>query len=183
MDEHQKNTDANVQDGGAASGEGKAKVIRAGSEANKSERQASRGNGAGNNPGSADTVKDAVKDAAEQATTEAARTIRRAGQQAMEGAGAVTVAAARVSEHMSEGIREQVREGMGGGEVLSEWTSFAQRAYARNMQAMGDLIHCYTPFRLLHWQANLFNATVVDWVETNARILQQAKHKTYAAMA
>lgn len=183
MEEHQNKTDATVQDGGAASSEGKAKVIRAGSEANKSERQASRGNGAGNNPGSADTVKDAVKDAAEHATTEAARTIRRAGQQAAESAGAVTVAAARVSEDMRESIRKGMSEGVGGGEAFSEWTSFARRAYARNMQAMGDLMHCYTIFRLLQWQTNLFNATVADWVETNARILQQAKHQTYATLS
>jgi hypothetical protein len=162
MDEHQNNMETGSQDEGAGSGAGKPKVMRAGGEA-KSNRQAPRGNGS------------SEEKASERAdAAEVSPAILRAGQQAVKSAGAATETAARVSERMDECI--------GGGEALSEWTSFARRAYHRNTQAMAELRGCYTLFHLLQWQTNLLNATVSDWVETNARILQQVTHKNYAAM-
>ena len=158
MEEHQNTMETGFQDEGAGSGEGKPKVMRAGGEA-KSNRQALRGNGSSEE-----------KASERSGATEAARTIVRAGQQAKEGAEDAVHVAARVSESM------------GGGQVLGEWTSFAGRAYHRNTQAIAELRGCYTVFHLLQWQTNLLNATVSDWVETNARILQQVTHKNYAAM-
>lgn len=162
MEEHQNNMETGSQDEEAGSGEGKPKVMRAGGEA-KSNRQALRGNGSSEE-----------KASERGGATEAARTIVRAGQQAKEGAEDAVHAAARVSERMGDG--------MDGGEALSEWTSFAGRAYHRNTQAMAELRGCYTVFHLLQWQTNLLKATVSDWVETNARILQQVTHKNYFAM-
>jgi hypothetical protein len=158
MEEHQNNRETGSQDEGAGSGEGKAKVMRAGGEA-KSNRQAPRGNG-----GSEEKASE------RSGATEAARTIVRAGQQAKEGAEDAIYAAAHVSERM------------GDGQVLGEWTSFVGRAYHRNTQAMAELRGCYTVFHLLQWQTNLLSATVSDWVETNARIMQQVTHKNYSAM-
>jgi hypothetical protein len=45
------------------------------------------------------------------------------------------------------------------------------------MQAVGDLMHCYTLSSLLQWQSNLLSATVVDLAGTNARILRLVTHK------
>jgi hypothetical protein len=157
MEEHQNNMDTGSQGEGAASGDGKPKVMRAGGEA-KSDRQALRGNGS------------SEEKASERGGAEAVRTIRRAGQQAKEGAEDAIQTAARVGESM------------GDGQVLGEWTSFAGRAIFRNTQAMAELRGCYTLFHLLQWQTNLLKATVSDWVETNARILQQVTHKNYSAM-
>ena len=160
MEEHQNTMETGSQDEGAGSSEGKPKVMRAGSEA-KSERRILRGSGASNG-GNLPAVSD-------NDTAEAARTILRAGQQAKEGAEDAVHVAARVSERMGEG--------MDGGEALSAWTSFAGRAYHRNTQAMAELRGCYTVFHLLQWQTNLFNATVADLWNTNARILRLVTHK------
>ena len=153
MEEHQNNMETGSQDEEAGSGEGKPKVMRAGGEA-KSNRQVLRSNGSSEE-----------KASERGGATEAARTIVRAGQQAKEGAEDAIYAAARVSERM------------GDGQVLGECTSFAGRAYHRNTQAMAELRGCYTVFHLLQWQTNLLKATVSDWVETNARVLQLVLRK------
>ena len=151
MEEHHNNTDTHVQDD--SSGDGTAKVIRSGSEAKSGRRVLRSGAGNDGNQGNG----------SDHGTTEAARSIVRAGQQVLEGAEAATDAA--------------VDESTGGGRVLEEWASFARRAYLRNTQAVGDLMHCYTLSSLLQWQTNLLSATVVDLVGTNTRILQLVTHK------
>ena len=154
MEEHQNNTDTHVQDD--SSGDGTAKVIKAGSEA-KPGRRVLRGGGASNGGDQAQ--------GSDYGTTEAARTIVRAGQQTLEGAEATTHATVDAGEST------------GAGQVLGEWANFAERATLRNAQAVGDLMHCYTLSSLLQWESNLLSATVVDWVGTNARILRLVMHK------
>jgi hypothetical protein len=156
MEEHQNNTDTHVQED--SSGDGTAKVIKAGSEA-KPGRRVLRG-GAGNNGNQADGSDHGITEAA---PAEAAQRVVRAGQQALEDAEAVTAAA--------------VDESTGGGRVLDEWASFVRRASLRNTQAVGELMHCYTVSSLLQWQINLLNATVIDVWGTNARILRSVTHK------
>ena len=155
MEEHQNNTDTDVQDTQADSGDGAPKVIKAGSEA-KAGRRVLRGGGNGGNR---------ADDGSDHDATEAARTIVRAGQQALEGAEAATHAAVDAGEST------------GGGQVLGEWASFARRAYLRNTEAVAELMHCYTLSSLLQWQSNLLSATVVDLTGTNARILQLVTRK------
>ncbi|HSO41700.1 MAG TPA: hypothetical protein VLR47_02455, partial [Rhodospirillales bacterium] len=70
-------------------------------------------------------------------------------------------------------------ESTGAGQVLGEWASFVRRASLRNMQAVGDLMHCYTFHSLLQWQSNLLSATVVDFTGTNSRLLQLVTSKAY----
>ena len=149
MEEHQNNTDG--QDTQGDSGEGAPKVIKAGSEA-KAGRRVLRGATNGGNPAEASDH-----------AAEAVRSVVRAGQQAVEGGRAATYAVAE--------------ESIGGGKVLDEWASFARRAYLRNTEAVGDLMHCYTPSSLLQWQSNLLSAAVIDWAGTNARILRLVTHK------
>jgi hypothetical protein len=193
MEEHQNNTDTDVQDNQADSGDGAPKVIKAGSEA-KAGRRVLRG-------GASDSGNPA--EGSDHGATEAARSVLRAGQQALEGAGAATYAAvdssnpAEGSDQATEAARSIVRAGQqtlegaeatthatvdagestGAGQVLGEWANFAERATLRNAQAVGDLMHCYTFSSLLQWQSNLLSATVVDWVGTNARILRLVMHK------
>jgi hypothetical protein len=150
MEEHQNNM--HVQDSQGDSGEGTAKVIKAGSEA-KAGRRVPRGD----DSGSGNLAKGSDHPAA------AVRNVVRASQQAVE--------AARVATHAV------AEESTGGGKVLDEWASFIERAALRNTQALGDLMDCYTLSSLLQWQSNLLSATVVDWAGTNARILRLVTHK------
>ena len=145
MEEHQNNTD--VQDTQAGSGNGASKVMRAGSEA-KSGRRVLRSGGASNDGNQPDV--------ADHATDEAARSIVQAGQQALEGAEAATHAAAEASDSK------------GAGQALEELANCVGRAYHRNIQAVSDLMHCYTFQSLLQWQSNLLNATITDWTEAFA---------------
>jgi hypothetical protein len=150
MEEHQNNM--YVQDSQGDSGEGTAKVIKAGSEARAGRRVLRGGATNGGNPAQASDH-----------AAEAARSAVRASQQAVEGTRAATYAVAE--------------ESIGGGKVLDEWPSFIERALERNTQALSDLMDCYTLSSLLQWQSNLLSATVVDWVGTNARILRLVTYK------
>ena len=153
MEEHQNNTD--VQDTQQAnSGDGTAKVIKAGSEA-KGGRRVLRGGVSNGGP--------QTEGSDHGATAEAARSVLRAGQQALEGARAATYAA--------------VDESAGDGQVLDEWASFVKRVTLRNTQAVGDLMHCYTVPSLLQWQSHLLSVTIADLWETNTRILRLVTHK------
>jgi hypothetical protein len=205
MEEHQNNTD--VQDTQAGSGNGASKVMRAGSEAKSGRRVLRSGGASndGNQPDVADHATDeaarSIVQAGQQAlegakaathatdeaaqsvvragqqtlgrtgaavyatTNEAAQSVVRAGQQALEGAEAATHAAAEASDSK------------GAGQALEELANCVGRAYHRNIQAVSDLMHCYTFQSLLQWQSNLLNATITDWTDTNARILQLVTHK------
>jgi hypothetical protein len=152
MEEHQNTTDTDVQDNRADSGEGAPQVIKAGSEAKPGRRVLRGGPSNGGNQ----------TDVSDHGATEAARSVLRAGQQVLEGAEEATHAAVDEST---------------GGQVLDQWASFVRRASLRNIQAVGDLMHCYTLSSLLQWQSNLLSATVVDLAGTNARILRLVTHK------
>ena len=154
MEEHQNNMDTDVQDNQAGSDDGTPKVIKAGSEAKAGRRVLRGGSSNGGNQA----------DGSDHATAEAARSVVRAGQQTLEGAEATTHATVDAGEST------------GAGQVLEEWANFAGRAYLRNTQAVGELMHCYTLSSLLQWQSNLLSVTVVDWVGTNARILRLVMH-------
>ena len=82
---------------------------------------------------------------------------RALGREALDGAQAAAAAAEDVAAHL-------------GGDMLGEWVSYAQRAYIRNTKAMGELVYCRTPLGLLRWQSNLFNETLSDFTDTNARV-------------
>src|SRR5512134_3868400 len=124
MEEHQNNTD--IQDSQGDPGEGTAKVIKAGSEARAGRRVLRGGATNGGNPARASDH-----------AAEAARSAVRASQQTVEGGRVATYAVAE--------------ESTGAGQVLEEWASFTGRATLRNAQAVGDLMHCYTPSSLLQW--------------------------------
>lgn len=155
MEEHQNNTDTNVQDNQAGSGDGAPKVIKAGSEAKPGRRVVRSAASNGGNPA----------DVSDHGATEAAQSILRAGQQALEGGRAAIYAAADAGEST------------GAGQVLGEWASCVKRASLRNMQAVGDLMHCYTFSSLLQWQSHLLSATVADLWDTNAKLLQSVTRK------
>lgn len=156
--------------GDAGSGKGGAKLIRG-------------GNGA--DAGSEPTGQAAEAQAAEAAAV-VAGTIRHAGRRAAAGAQAVR-------GQVEEGARALGREALDGaqaaaaaaedvpahvgGDMLGEWVSYARRAYIRNTNAMGELVCCRTPFGLLRWQSNLFNETLSDFTDTNARVLRLASNK------
>ena len=194
MEEHQNNTDTNVQDNQADSGNGEPKVIKAGSEAKPGRRVVRGGASNGGTPA----------DVSDQGVAEAARSIPRAEQQALEGARVATYAATAAgnpadgSDHgATEAARTVLRAGQqaleggraaiygaadagestGAGQVLGEWASFIRRASLRNMQAVGDLMHCYTLSSLLQWQSHLLSTTVADLWDTNSRLLQLVTRK------
>jgi hypothetical protein len=149
MEEHQNNM--GVQDSQGGSGEGTAKVIKAGSEA-KAGQRVLRGGANGGNPAEAS-----------DRAAEAVRSAVQARQQAVEAARVATYAVAE--------------ESTGGGKVLHEWASFLKRAMQRNTQALDDLMHCYTVPSFLQWQNHLLNATISDLWKTNSQILRLVTHK------
>jgi hypothetical protein len=164
MEEHQNNID--VQGSQGDSGEGTAKVIKAGSEARVG-RRVLRGGANSGNPAEGSNH-----------AAEAARSAVRASQQAVEAARVATYAAvdagnpAESSDYAAAAVRNVVRAGQqavegeraatyalaeestGGGKVLDEWASFIKRAMERNTQALGDLMHCYTLSSLMQWESN-----------------------------
>ena len=156
MEEHQNTTNTDVhEDRADGSADGTPKVTKAGGEAKSGRRVLRGGASNGGNPA----------DGSDHGATEAARTVLRAGQQALEGGRAAIYGAADAGEST------------GTGQVLGEWTSFVRRASLRNMQAVGDLMHCYTLSSLLQWQSNVLSATVVDVAGTNSRLLRLVTRK------
>jgi hypothetical protein len=170
MEDTQNDTSPEGTGGDAGSGKGGAKLIRG-------------GNGADASP---EPIGEAAETQAAEAAAVVAGTIRHAGRRAAAGAQAVR-------GQVEEGARVLAREALDGaqaaaaaaedvtvhvgGDMLGEWMSYAQRAYIRNANAMGELLYCRTPFSLLRWQSNLFNETLSDFTDTNARVLRLASNK------
>lgn len=164
MEEPETNVEPKAEDGQAAPAKGPPKVIRAGGEAKAGQSLPREQSGSGG---------DRRPDPAPAAT--AAVPILRAGRQAVEGAEAAgqqvlegAQAAVRAAENADDGA---------AGQVLREWVSCAQRAYVRNTRALGELLHCRTPYGLLQWQSNLLRESADDLSATNARILRLVSHQ------
>lgn len=173
MEEPQSKIDRGNQEHEA--GPAKGEVIRAGSDAaagqNLTRDIAGDSGDAGPASGSGPTVAGTIRrvgrkalDGAEAASRQAFEDAEAAGRKALDGA----EAAAQVGEIAAHGA---------GGQVLWEWASCAQRAYARNTRALGELFSCSTVYGLLQWQSNLLNETLADLTDTNTRILRLVSHR------
>lgn len=128
--------------------EGTAKVIRAGGEG-RGESPARRLMRAGGGGNGAAAA--------------AAEPVMRAGRAVAEGAQAAAEAA-RDAEAPA-------------GQALREWANYAQRAYARNTQAVVELMQCRSVFGVLHWQSALLTETMSDFVHTNSRVARLVLNK------
>jgi hypothetical protein len=170
MDEAHNETSAEGAGGDAGSGKGGAKLIRGGNGAKTGPQQSG----------------DGAEAQAAEAVSAATGVILHAGRRAAAGAEAARLQAEEGAEALGrEAVQraqataaaaEEVTVGV-GGDMLGEWMSYAQRAYIRNAQALGELLYCRTPFGLLRWQSNLFNETLSDFTDTNARVLRLASNK------